>query len=61
MSNPDGRQGLNKRLQNFEVTKLNPEICARARDILDGLEYNKILKASAGGATFYIWVRTLLV
>ena len=61
MANPDGRNGLNRKIQTLDVDDIKPGICCRAKQMLDGLEYKKLLVASAGGAAFYVWVCVWLV
>ena len=43
----------------FDPNDVNPEFVARAAEILDGILYEDILKASRAGATFYVFVSTL--
>ena len=47
---------LNRRVQLLAVDDLHPEIVARARQILDDLDLEKVKNVSAGAGTFYVWV-----
>ena len=56
MSNPLGPAGLQKRLMKFDYKRCNPELVARAREILAQVQLSDIVKASRGGACFYVYV-----
>ena len=56
MTNPIGPQGLQKRLMKFDYKRCHPELVSRAREILDSIHFDDIVKASRGGACFYLYV-----
>ena len=56
MSNPLGQSGLQKRLMRFDLRKCNPELVARAKQILDRIQLEDIVKKSRGGACFFVYV-----
>ncbi len=57
-ANPHGPAGLNRRLQTFDIDHLHPEIGARCKELLQGLEFKQMQAVSAGAATFYVWVNS---
>ena len=61
MAKPDNKEGFHKRMHTLELDEIKPEICARVKQILDGIEYTKVVAASRGGAAFYVWVRNGLL
>ena len=60
MSNPIGPSGLQKRLMKFDYKRCHPQMVARAREILDQIHFDDIVKASRGGACFYVYVSDLV-
>ena len=57
LCNPQGREGLNKKILNFNITAVHPEIAARAKQILAAYELKDLQAVSPGAGTFYVWVR----
>lgn len=56
MSNPLGQSGLQKRLMRFDLRKCNAELVARAKQILERIQLEDIVKKSRGGACFFVYV-----
>ena len=54
--NPQGQMGMNRRIMEFDPSKVHPEITARSKEILDQVELREIQAVSAGAGTFYVWV-----
>ena len=52
--------GLYRRVKDFEITKLHPEIAARAAQILAKHRQEIVTDISAGAGTFFMWVREML-
>ena len=56
MSNPLGQSGLQKRLMRFDFRLCNAEMVSRAKQILDRIQLEDIVKKSRGGACFFVYV-----
>lgn len=54
-----GADGLTRRIKQFNVDDLHPEIAARAKVILGDLDGDEVREVSAGVGTFYVWVSHL--
>jgi len=60
LCNPDGRDGMIKRLMNFDPNKVNPEIAKRVRELLKYITLMQAQKASPGAGTFYVWAKRVI-
>ena len=60
MSNPLGQSGLQKRLMRFDFRLCNAEMVSRAKQILDRIQLEDIVKKSRGGACFFVYVSPIL-
>ena len=58
LCNPHGREGLVRKLSQFEISNLNLEIVARVKQMLSGLQLIQVQAMSAGASTFFVWVST---
>lgn len=54
-----GREALKKRVESFDLRGVPPEALNRAKEILDQYDLSIVQDASAGAATFYLWVRLI--
>lgn len=60
MCNPDGPNGLNRKMMQFNSTHVKPFIARRVRAMLKDIELSRVQRASPGAATFYVWVQGIL-
>ena len=51
-----GKLSLKRRVWNFQVESLDNENASFAKAILDCYDRAEVSEASAGAATFYVWV-----
>ncbi|XP_064609540.1 uncharacterized protein LOC135473611 [Liolophura sinensis] len=58
--NPTGPDGLKRRVLEFDVDQLHPEIAARAAQILSEVELDDVRLISSGAAAFYVWVKGII-
>ena len=58
LCNTIGKQGLFRRVKEFDLSALNFEIAASARRILAKYRLDDVQDTSAGAGTFYAWVNT---
>lgn len=54
--NNTGRTGIHRRVREFDLHSLHPEISTRAKEILGEQSLAEVGDKSAGAATFYAWV-----
>ena len=60
LCNPHGREGLVRKLAQFEISNLNLEIVARVKQMLSGLQLIQVQAMSAGASTFFVWVSSCI-
>ena len=61
--NPQGTNGLNRRVLDFNIEQVHPEIAARSKAMLEeeDLSLEKVQAVSSGAGTFWVWVRHLCI
>ena len=47
---------MNRKVLDFDITSVDPEIAARCREILEDFELEDIQEVSPALGTFYVWV-----
>ena len=52
-----GKESLKRRISEFKVEKLNIELAMKAKQVLEKFSLDEVRDVSAGGGTFYVWVR----
>jgi len=60
LCNPDGPNGLNRKLMQFDAEKVDPFIIDRVEILLRDIPLTAIQRASPGAATFYVWAQGVL-
>ncbi|XP_046362001.2 uncharacterized protein LOC124139065 isoform X2 [Haliotis rufescens] len=55
-----GKESLKRRVEKFDINKLEPDIAMGAKVILKDLTLNQVRVVSAGAATFYVWTKGLI-
>ena len=48
---------VTRRVQDLDITEIEPEIYARSNEILQSYSLDNVKKSSPAATTFYIWVR----
>ena len=56
-----GKESLKRRVSEFDVDKLQLSVASKAKELLKNYNMNEIRDTSHGAATFYVWVRILLL
>ena len=56
-----GKESLKRRVSEFDVDKLPLSLASKVKDLLKNYKSNEIRDTSHGVATFYVWVRILLL
>ncbi|KAK2179653.1 hypothetical protein NP493_478g03003 [Ridgeia piscesae] len=51
-----GDNGLNRKILNFDMTKVRPGAKPISKEILNKYRFSEVQAVSAGAATFYVWV-----
>jgi len=51
-----GKDGLKRRIVAFDSSSIRPAVITRAKEILRKYDMESVQIASAGAATFYLWV-----
>ena len=54
--NPNGKNGLQRKIMTFDTKAVHPELMARCKEILDEFSVTEVQKISAGAGTFFVWV-----
>jgi len=56
-----GKESLKRRVSEFDVDKLQLSLASKVKDLLKNYNMTEIRDTSHGAATFYVWVRVLLL
>ncbi|ESO03382.1 hypothetical protein HELRODRAFT_173674 [Helobdella robusta] len=60
LCNPQGSNGLNRKIILFDVAKVHPEIVSRSNQILEDVDISKVQTVSPGAGTFYVWTKGVI-
>lgn len=52
-----GKESLKRLISNFDTVSVSPQTHERVREILGYYDLKEVKIASAGAASFYVWVR----
>ncbi|KAI0242153.1 hypothetical protein LSAT2_014586 [Lamellibrachia satsuma] len=53
--NPNGKEGLQRKIMKFDIKTVHPELMARCKEVLDKYTVTEVQTVSAGAGTFYVW------
>ena len=60
LCNTIGKTGLFKRVKEFNMERLHPQVVTRAVDIVSSYRLDDVRDTSAGAGAFYAWVSSVL-
>jgi len=55
-----GKESLKRRVSDFDVEKLGMNVALKVKEMLTNYQLNEIRDTSAGAATFYVWVSSIV-